>query len=333
MEQNLHADRAGSGGRDNGFAAFFDREIAPALAEVERQRSRRMLLVYELGGLGLFAGAGVFVATATDMHAILGISRNLLQISCFAVMFGSLLAAFFAYRALYRRFKGVLAGKVAAYRGLEYRTGGFEFPLERFEPLLPYHRSHRLEDRLAGAHKGVDIELCEGRFKRPGAKDKKDKTVFNGLLLSYSFPKPFSAQTVVLPDHGAVGNLLERMRQEGDPVQLEGLAFEDRFEVYSTGKLEAFRLLTPAFMEKIEALAAHFGTKRGLALAFLENRLLITVRRNRTNDQFESGHLFRPVADWPERARKVDAQIAAMLDVVDVLNIAAADKKQEGASR
>ncbi|MBO6901258.1 MAG: DUF3137 domain-containing protein [Rhizobiaceae bacterium] len=332
MEQNQSAGQADSTDRNDDFVVFFDGEIAPALAEMERQRSRRMLHVYELVGLALVAGAGVFVSTSTDVHAAFGIPRDILQIACFAVMFGSLLGAFFVYRALYQRFKGVLTGKIAAHRGLGYQATGFEFPVERFEPMLPYHRSHRLEDRLAGTYKGVDIEFCEGRFKRPGGKDRNDDTVFNGLLLSYSFPKPFNAQTVVLPDHGAVGNLMERMRQNGEPVQLEGLAFEDRFEVYSTDKLEAFRLLTPAFMEKIEALASHFETKRGLALAFLENCLLITVRRNRANDQFESGHLFRPVADWPDRARKVDSQIAAVLDVIDVLKIDAAEKGKEGAS-
>lgn len=299
----------GINARDQDFDSYYAREIEPALVGLEAQRKTRMWLVAGLGALGA-AGFG-----AVALLAQMGRSDGPIALAAFAVGFCGLLGAGLAYLGFAKRYKQVLNGGVCAYLGFEYALGKFDFPLDRFKPLLPFYQSAKLEDRIIGHVGGVDFELCEGRFSKRDSK-------WRALMLAYSFNKPFDGETVVVADTDWIGNALERFRQTGERVRLKDSRFEDRFEVFSTNPIEAGKLFTPRFMERIVELTEHLNNRRGVSMAFVGNRLLITIRLGSAARRFEIGNVFREVRDGKERAYNLLAELELVTDIIDGLDLA-----------
>lgn len=294
---------------EHDFDRFYAREIEPALASLETHRKKRMWLVMGLAILGAIGFAVVAYLLQIDR------SEGPIALAGFAVGFGGLLGAGLAYLGLTNRYKQVLTGGVCAYLGFEYALKTFPFPLDRFKPLLPYYHNAKLEDRIAGHVDGVDFELCEGKFSKKEAK-------WRALMLAYSFNKPFDGQTTVVADTDWIGNALERYRQNGERVRLEDPRFEDQFEVFSTDQIEARYLLTPRFMERIVELSRRLNNRRGVSMAFVDDRLLITIRIGSAARRFEIGNVFRPIRDGRERAQSLLAELKLVTDIIDGLNLA-----------
>lgn len=291
------------------FESYYAREIGPALAGLETHRQKRMWLVIGLAILGAIGFGAVALLAQMDR------SDGPIALAAFGVGLGGLVSAGFVYLGLTNRYKQVLTGGVCAYLGFEYALGKFDFPLDRFKPLLPFYQSAKLEDRIDGHVSGVDFALCEGKFSRRKAK-------WRALMLVYSFNKPFEGETTVVADTGWVGNALERIRQNGKRVQLEDPRFEELFEVFSTDPVEARYLLTPCLMERIVELVGRLNNQRGVSMAFMDNRLFLTIRIGPAARRFEIGNVFRPVRDGRERARSLLNELGLVTGIIDSLNLA-----------
>lgn len=290
------------------FDSYYAREIEPALTGLEAHRKRRMWLVVGLVILGAIGFGAIALLAQT------GRSDDPIALVAFAAGFGGFLGAGLAYLGLTNRYKQVLTGGVCAYLGFDYELKKFDFPLDRFKPLLPFYQSAKLEDRIDGHVSGVDFELCEGKFSRKDAK-------WRALMLVYSFNKSFDGETTVVADTNWVGNALERLRQSGERVRLEDPRFEDQFEVFSTDQIEARYLLTPRFMERIVELAGRLNNRRGVSMAFMDDRLLIAIRIGSVARRFEIGNVFREVRDGKERARNLLAELELVTSIIDSLNL------------
>ena len=306
-----------------GFDTYFQREVEPALDALEEKRASHVLYIKILLAVGaLFLTVILFKVFTRDGASEQLFENQLVGLAVFALMFIPLVAAFLIYHRLTRAYKGVLTGKICDYFGFEFEPRGFDFPIDDFAAVIPPHRRKQLEDRIAGRHDGTNFALCEARFmRRSGGKDSKDKEVFRGLLLAFELPEPFKGETVLTPDWGGAVNLLESWRQKGERVLLEGIEFEETFEVYSTDPLEARAILTPLFMERVMQLAEYLGSRKSVGLAFQGNRLLLAIRHVRTESRFEAGHVFSEIDNWPERAERVKDQIETVLGIVDVLKL------------
>lgn len=291
------------------FDRYYADEIKPGLVRANQRRKNRMRVVIGLAAVGAIG----FCAIAA--LASLGLANHPGALAAFVVGFGGLLGAGLLYRGLTNEYKRVLTGGVCSYLGFDYKLGGFDFPLARFHPLLPRFTGAKLEDRISGRVGDVNFELCEGKLSRKDAK-------WRSIMLAYSFSKPFKGKTCVVADTDWIGNAIERLRQTGEKVRLENQEFEERFEVFSTDQLEARYLLTPRFMERILELTQHFNNKRGVALAFQESQLLITIRIGSMARRFEIGNVFGEVRDGKERAYKILAELNLVADIVSILGLA-----------
>ncbi len=160
------------------FDSYYAREIGPALADLETHRQKRMWLVVGLAILGAI-GFGVVALLAQTNR-----SDGPIALAAFGVGLGGLVSAGLVYLGLTNRYKQVLTGGVCAYLAFEYALRKFDFPLDRFKPLLRFYQSAKLEDRIVGHISGVDFALCEGKFSRRKAK-------WRALILVCSFNKPF----------------------------------------------------------------------------------------------------------------------------------------------
>lgn len=307
----------------DGFGAFVYHTVRPQLDKLEAKRASRIRLIVILVVTGLAFLAVILFQAITRQNQSGGLFDNqAVGLIIFALMFLPLVAAFLLYRGLTQVFKEVLTGRICEFYGFDYRMRGFNFPVGRFEPLLPPYRQAKLEDRIAGEHRGLGFELCEVTLSRRSAKgDSKNKAAFRGVLLAVDCHRRFKGVTVLTPDWGLKGNLAERLRQRGERVQLEGITFEQQFEVYSTDPLEARYLLSPLLMERIVEFAERLGNGKGMALAFSGGQFLLAVRRKRGESPFEAGHVFAKVGNWRERAERVSGEIHAVLEIVDALKL------------
>ena len=102
----------------------------------------------------------------------------------------------------------------------------------------------------------------------------------------------------------------------GDKELLDDVKFNENFRVFTTDKVEARYLLTPAFMGKLNILKAYKNTLKSPSVAFMDNKfyLFCFSRRN-----FFEGRLFDKL-DIAE-ARREQKYVRQMLSVIDELNL------------
>lgn len=121
--------------------------------------------------------------------------------------------------------------------------------------LLPKHDSHTLDDYVSGVYKGVSVEFTE--LALTIRKDKKDVTVFDGMVLTLGLKRTLKSRILLRQDKGALGNFFRAAPMPR--VRLEDPEFEKMFEVYGGDQIESRTVLTPRFMECLRSLAIRFG--------------------------------------------------------------------------
>lgn len=336
-----------------GYLAAFDRFYEAELKDwLRRQENRRVraVVILAVAVLVVGIGGGLNIALSADRESasawsvILGIIILMLAMQ--------------PYMKLRRDVKTFLAGKIAGHFGLHYHPGfrlgsvvgmlmgharkmakqaqaggglegidrvdiGPRCSVEPFRQnrLVPSHDKSRIEDIFLGEHDGVDLTLFEAQLlneTRDSDNRKKDVVVFQGLLVAFSFHKPFQGRTLVLTDHGLLGNWLSSLGAGAERVRLEDPRFEDAFEVYSTDQVEARYLLTPAFMERVQELSRALGNAR-IQLAFADDLLRMSVRSNR--NWFEAGNLLWRRVDDEGRVRRMAKEITTVFEMIDILKI------------
>ena len=300
-----------------GFNAFHARRIAPELAALEE---RRRALLSRMGQSGLIAAVGAVGAAWLHLS---GVTLWALAPGLIAVL--GAVYAFKCYGDLRQGFKAVLVSGVAEFFGLEYTAEPSDGPLRWFRELslVPDYDRASMEDRIAGQHREVALELMEAKLEERRTRSSKSGTktyyvtVFRGLLCQFSFPKSFQGRTIVKTDRGGVFNWFQGLATPGERVRLEDPRFEEAFEVWSSDQVEARYILTPTFMERLLDLDRHFGGG-SIRLAFDAERLLLAVTMRR--DLFEGGSIFAP-ADDPKRIEEIVDELALLMEIVDILQL------------
>ena len=99
-------------------------------------------------------------------------------------------------------------------------------------------------------------------------------------------------------------------------VEMESEEFNKRFTVYAQSEHEAFYILTPSLMEKIERLDDNNSGK--LLLCFINNRLHIGLYDNK--DYFEAPSCFSKINE-EEEINKTNSDIKTITQFIDELNL------------
>ena len=187
----------------------------------------------------------------------------------------------------------------------------------------------RAEDLISGTYNGVKFSLSEAIDIPNDAKlnlgdsaalnllsaiifaweTMKDMQAFSGSVLVCEFYKKFNGQTIV-------ASRTLNTKFLGEKELLDDVKFNENFRVFTTDKVEARYLLTPAFMGKLNILKAYKNTLKSPSVAFMDNKfyLFCFSRRN-----FFEGWLFDKL-DIAE-ARREQRYVRQMLSVIDELNL------------
>lgn len=300
-----------------GFHAYYEKEIAPWMAEQADRQSTARKWAFIVGGIGLlFLPVMIwifFFALGWEMWA-------LICVGLYAVGVGAL--ALWKLIELKGDIKEFLLDKVTGFFGFKYSEAVTRTNFEQYEKtgLLPGYDRLKLEDEISGTHDGIDFDLMECRLEKK-QRDSKGRTtyvnVYHGVLFRMTFQKEFEGQTLVVKDSGKLGNFFKGIGKTGERVKLEDPRFEKQFEVWGTDQVEARYLLTPTFMERVVALAETMGEKR-VELCFNGNRLLISVHVS--SDQFEGGGIFTSVTDT-KRIETLVAELCRIFDIIETLQL------------
>jgi hypothetical protein len=290
------------------FGDFFQARIAPALGELESERTQAVRQFWRKAIIaGLVTGAAC-LAAAPFWGGRLMIVPLALSVWYFTVLYRPL-------KRLEQEAKTRLLTGIGGAMGFSYQLSGFDPPgFERLRGmgLLPKPERSTFDDLFSGERSGVAFAICDACLEREegSGKDSRWVTVFRGQLIRLGFPKKFLGVTVIARDFGLFNRL---QRPKGlDRVGLGASQFEKAFEVYSTDQVEARFLVHPAFMEKLLDMEASFqGSKlRGM---FCDGDFLLAVEGL---NRFQFGNAFQPFDDMGKCADAA-SDLRQVLSVID----------------
>lgn len=203
--------------------------------------------------------------------------------------------------------------QLAAKAGMEYLPGDFAPPLygEARKTLFGgWLSSERFTDLFHGADaEGRGHAVYEACLQRKTGKNTH--TVFSGQIYALHRRPGGEGVTAIVPDRGLFNFFkpaggMERVRIEGDE------AFEKKFEVYSTGPLEAKQLLFDSdFRRRLLELR-----QSGRVLVYLGPGEAVVAVSGK--DRFEPGSMFRS-RGGEERVRAMFDEVCASMAVLKAL--------------
>ncbi len=292
----------------DGFAAYFDRDIAPWLAEREhcrRQAARRFQIA-----IGVGFGAAAVAFFLRPFGGASGEAGFLILALC------AVLGFFLLERTRAEITHGLLERVVKQFGFTYSGDPGRPALYDQYRrlKLLPGHNREKFEDQVSGRYAGLGFTLGEAHLEiQSSGKRSSRRTVFHGQLLAIDYPKKFCGSTVVQRDMGAF-NALSRPSKDFQRVGLSSPLFEKVFEAWSTDQVEAHNLLDPIVLERFQELERLFGGKK-LRAAFEGGKLLIAME---TGDRLNIGTMFRPI-DGTERVERILREFDVVFDLIDVL--------------
>jgi hypothetical protein len=151
-------------------------------------------------------------------------------------------------------------------------TDAFSLAAFRDSGLVESFTSAGVNHILTGDARGVPFAIVEISLL-----DAKDYRMFGGVLASFRLSRPRPGLTIVMRDHGILGNLLAYAGSSIERLPLEDPTFEGVFEVYGTDQVGGRVILTTTMLERLKALD-QLAHAHGFACAFLEEHLLIAFR-------------------------------------------------------
>lgn len=325
----------------DGFDDFFRQTIEPDLEQTEALRRKSVPVIQAFAGvfiLGIIGFVSIIFVKDSGLPTIL----TVVGVSVVLMVVGAI-GCNKAYGRVRIVLKNKLVGPVCNYLGMTFDSKATDFPFQRFIDaglVSERYDNAEFEDHVSGEHNGVRFALCEAKLTKKRAGGGTDSgssriTLFEGVALVFSFPKPFNGHTQVLARGGFKG-----AKRPGEPVRLEDPVFEHYFDVYSTDQVEARYVLTPGFMERFLAfgkllMGEEFPTLADLqqpdasgkyrcldtAVAFTGQDMLIATRS--LKNRFEGGSVFKPfeVSVNRERAEKLARELQLVPDIIDIMNL------------
>jgi len=140
-------------------------------------------------------------------------------------------------------------------------------------------------DHIEATYNGVNFSLCDIllRHKTGSGKHQRTVTRFKGLFLKIDFDKAELGKLQVLESSRNV------WFNDYDSVEMESIAFNEVFNVYSTNEHLAFYVLTPSMMERLMLIEEKNNGK--FYFSFINGVLYIGLYDNVDNFEIGSGDI------------------------------------------
>ena len=163
------------------------------------------------------------------------------------------------------------------------------------------------DDIFRGQFKDVNFDIIESEFTKGSGKDKT--TIFDGVIIKLDMNKNFTGHTVIKPDTLMHTTPSKTLRH----TELEDIQFEKKFDVFTDDEVEARYLITPSFMERLNAMKVAFKANK-ISCAFYEKYLLVGLSTKK--DLFSICSLFKKIDD-PKQFFTMFEEILSIIKLID----------------
>ena len=161
------------------------------------------------------------------------------------------------------------------------------------------------------------------KYKRENTKDRGSDSdyfvCFRGRWMIFDFNKHFRSNVQIIQKGFRVPAPAGSGRKKESPyppVTMESDEFNKAFHVYAQNPHDAFYILTPSFMERIQSLTSHNNGK--MMFCFSNNKLHIAIQGSKNS--FEPGSVFKRFDD--ERVKEaIWKDIGSITQFVDELSL------------
>lgn len=194
----------------------------------------------------------------------------------------------------------------------KYKEGLSKDAVSQFGLVMMGNR-YAAEDYLKASYKGISFEQSEVRIAHKKSNDDPETTYFRGRMIAFDFPFKEVKSVQVFTDtfpHRGKPNIGCDMK----PVEMESTDFNKRFDVLAADPVEAYYVLTPQFMERVDFLKEKFNH---VGMNFQGNKLYVGIWS--AGDAFD-GDVGREINFLDEKAA-IMADVRVITDIIDVLGM------------
>ena len=203
------------------------------------------------------------------------------------------------------------------FTDLEYSSGkGIDKSVLKSTNMIQLGDRYSSKNFIKGKYKNVYLEQADVHIEQSyQTKDGvKFVTLFKGRWIIFDFNKYFRANMLVRQRNfrNSKGcSIFSNLHK----VVTEDESFNNEFKVYAQDDHEAFYILTPSLIEKIQNVAN--GIDGSLIFCFVDNKLHIGI--NNSQDSFKHS-IFRKV-DAEKIKESISSDIKLITDFVDKLSL------------
>ena len=182
------------------------------------------------------------------------------------------------------------------------------------------------EDYISAKYKDIKFEQSDVHIEEEYQTTDSDghttthyETIFMGRWMIFDFNKEFKANVQISQkgfSNSKVNRFWGKKEEVFKKVSMESEDFNKKFNVYAQNEHDAFYIITPSLMERIERLAER--NKGKLLFCFIDNKLHIGIYDNKNS--FEPGSVFKQI-DEEETLNKISEEIETITQFVEELNL------------
>ena len=301
-------------------------------AEVESIRA-----AYQAKLARIWRRCGIIILIVIIIALIIGISSSnsiaaIFGILFFVAMFSFIISGLIiaiattkdatAYRQAYKAYF-VAQNLSHTFTNLKYNhAAGLDPKLLRATGMINTGDRFHSNDLTVARYKDVAFIQADAHIEVEYTDSDGDthySTIFKGRFMIFEFPKKFSFKLEVIGKFFHAAKIPSKNPTTGRKmtrVKMESPEFNKLFHSYAEDGFEAFYLLDPAFIEKLQAIANQYRSR--VLFGFIDNTLLIGLSNGK--DAFEPPSPRHPLNEQTELA-KVQADIKLITDFVDYLKL------------
>ena len=182
------------------------------------------------------------------------------------------------------------------------------------------------EDYICAKYKDIKFEQSDVHIEEEHQTTDSDGhttteyiTIFRGRWMIFDFNKEFKANVQISQkgfSNSKVKRFFGKKEEVFKKVFMESESFNKKFNVYAQNEHDAFYIITPSLMERIERLAQR--NKGKLLFCFINNKLHIGIHDNKNS--FEPGSVFKQINE-EETLNKISQEIETITQFVNELNL------------
>lgn len=176
-------------------------------------------------------------------------------------------------------------------------------------------------DYIEGKYKDINFVQADVHIEEEHTTTDSDGnthtyyvTIFRGRWMIFDFNKQFKANVQVCEKGFGNNRFYSKVKYEH--IKMESLMFNKKFNVYAQNAHDAFYILTPSLMEKIQRLDERNTGK--LLLCFINNQLHVGLYDGK--DSFEPSFCFKKINEEAE-LKKMSTDIEQITMFVDELQL------------